>query len=259
MTDTSRQNINGGELIEPKLSANATYIAETRYSRKDEDGKPLETVKDIFWRVASNVAKGDKVFGVNEEGIENQAKTFLSIIAEQKFLPNTPCLVNAGKTHQQLSACFVLPIDDSMESILETMTNMALIHKSGGGTGFSFSRLRPSGDYIKSSGGTTVGPVSFMQAYNDVTAQIKQGGVRRGANMGMLSIDHPDVLRFAVVKLDEWSLTNFNISLAVTNAFMERIETDKKFVTDDSIPEEVVEEIRVAEQNRDVEAKIERD
>ena len=141
MTDTSRQNINGGELIEPKLSANATYIAETRYSRKDEDGKPFESVKDIFWRVATNVAKGDKFFGVNEEGIENQAKTFYQLFAEQKFLPNTPCLINAGKPHQQLSACFVLPIDDSMESILETMSNMALIHKSGGGTGFSFSRL----------------------------------------------------------------------------------------------------------------------
>ena len=256
MTDTSRQNINVGELMEPKLSANAKYIAETRYSRKDEDGKPFETVKDIFWRVSTNVAKGDRFFGANEQEIENQAKTFYQLFAEQKFLPNTPCLINAGKVHQQLSACFVLPIDDSMESILETMSNMALIHKSGGGTGFSFSRLRPSGDYIKSSGGTTVGPVSFMQAYNDVTAQIKQGGVRRGANMGMLSIDHPDVLRFAVVKLDEWSLTNFNISLAVTNAFMERIEIDKKFVTDDSIPEEVIEEIRSAEQSRNVEQRL---
>ncbi|MDD2225121.1 MAG: adenosylcobalamin-dependent ribonucleoside-diphosphate reductase [Candidatus Shapirobacteria bacterium] len=256
MTDISRQNINGGELMEPKLSANAKYIAETRYSRKSEDGKPYETVKDIFWRVATNVAKGDRFFGVNDEGIEKQAKTFYQLFAEQKFLPNTPCLINAGKPHQQLSACFVLPIEDSMESILETMSNMALIHKSGGGTGFSFSRLRPSGDYIKTSGGTTVGPVSFMQAYNDVTAQIKQGGVRRGANMGMLSIDHPDVLRFAVVKLDEWSLTNFNISLAVTNAFMEKIEIDKKFVTDDSIPEDVIDEIKNAEEDRNVERRL---
>jgi ribonucleoside-diphosphate reductase alpha chain len=256
MTDLSRQNINVSELSEPSLSANAKYIAETRYSRKDEDGKAFETVKDIFWRVASNVAKGDKNFGANDEQVENQAKSFYQLFAEQKFLPNTPCLVNAGKTHQQLSACFVLPIDDSMESILETMSNMALIHKSGGGTGFSFSRLRPSGDYIKSSGGTTVGPVSFMQAYNDVTAQIKQGGVRRGANMGMLSIDHPDVLRFAVAKLDEWSLTNFNISLAVTNAFMEKIESDKKYVSDDSIPEEAVEEVRIAEQSRSADERL---
>jgi len=256
MTDLSRQNINVNELVEPSLSANAKYIAETRYSKKNEDGKSIETVKDIFWRVAINVAKGDKNFGANDDQVENQAKSFYQLFAEQKFLPNTPCLVNAGKTHQQLSACFVLPIDDSMESILETMTNMALIHKSGGGTGFSFSRLRPSGDYIKSSGGTTAGPVSFMQAYNDVTAQIKQGGVRRGANMGMLSIDHPDVLKFAVAKLDEWSLTNFNISLAVTNAFMEKIEADKKFVADDSIPEEAIEEVRIAEQIRSADEKL---
>lgn len=243
-------------LSEPIMSDNAKYIAETRYARKDEDGKPSETVRDIFWRVSSNVAKGDAVFGANEEEVDKQARSFYQLMAEQKFLPNTPCLVNAGKAHQQLSACFVLPIDDSMESILETMSNMALIHKSGGGTGFSFSRLRPSGDYIKSSGGTTVGPVSFMQAYNDVTAQIKQGGVRRGANMGMLSIDHPDVLRFAVAKLDEWSLTNFNISLAVTNAFMEKIEFDKKFVTDDVIPEEAVEEIRMAQQIRGADERL---
>ncbi len=250
MTDISRQDINMNELMEPIVSPNARYIAETRYGKKDEDGKSTETVKDIFWRVASNVALGNKIFGFNEDQIGSLAKSFYQLMAEQKFLPNTPCLVNAGKTHQQLSACFVLPIEDSMESILETMSNMAMIHKSGGGTGFSFSRLRPSGDYIKSSGGTTAGPVSFMQAYNDVTAQIKQGGVRRGANMGMLSIDHPDVLKFAVAKLDEWSLTNFNISLAVTNAFMEKIEMDKKFVADDSIPEDIVEEIRVAEQIR---------
>lgn len=257
MTDTDvRQNINTQELMEPQLSDNARYIAETRYSQKNEEGKPTEKVKDILWRVAINVAKGELNFGKTETEVERLAKGFYQLMAEQKFLPNTPCLVNAGKARQQLSACFVLPIEDSMESILETMSNMAMIHKSGGGTGFSFSNLRPSGDYIKSSGGTTVGPVSFMQAYNDVTAQIKQGGVRRGANMGMLNIYHPDVLRFAVVKLDEWSLTNFNISLAVTNDFMKRMEEDKKFVTDDSIPEEAVEEIRLAEAIRGVDDRL---
>jgi len=235
------------DLIEPQLSENAKYIAETRYSQKNEDGKAYEKVSDIFWRVASSVAKGDKSFGVADEIVDQEAIEFYNLMAEQKFMPNTPCLVNAGKAKQQLSACFVLPVEDSMESILETMSNMAMIHKSGGGTGFSFSKLRPHGDYIKSSGGTTVGPVSFMQAYNDVTAQIKQGGVRRGANMGMLSIHHPDVLRFAVVKLDEWSLTNFNISLAVTDAFMKKIDEDKVFVENDAIPEDVVEEIRIAE------------
>ena len=247
-------------LIEPVLSENASYIAETRYAMKGEDGKPTEKIKDILWRVGYNIAKGDSSFDSGnteqESRIEQQAVTFYNMMAQQKFFPNTPCLVNAGKRQQQLSACFVLPVDDSMDSILETMTDMAKIHKSGGGTGFSFTRLRPSGDYISSSGGTTVGPVSFMQAYNDVTSQIKQGGVRRGANMGMLSIDHPDVLRFAVVKLDEYSLTNFNISLAVTNKFMEQVEPDKKFVTDDYFPEEVVEEIRKAEGIRDVDLRL---
>ena len=250
------QNVNNQDLMEPKLSDNAKYIAETRYSRKGTDGKPIEKAKDIFWRVATALANGDKNFNKSENEVEKLAKDFYDLMAEQKFLPNTPCLVNAGGIKQQLSACFVLPVEDSMESILETLSNMALIHKSGGGTGFSFSQLRPNGDFIKTSGGTTVGPVSFMQAYNDVTAQIKQGGVRRGANMGMLSINHPDVLRFAVVKLDEWSLTNFNISLAVTNRFMEQIDLDKKFVTDDSIPEEVIEEIKEAESSRDIEARL---
>jgi len=249
------KNIKDG-LREPEVSENAKYIAETRYAQKDESGKSTEKVKDIFFRVAENIAKGDAKFGKGAGEIEEQSKVFYDLLAQQKFFPNTPCLVNAGKAKQQLSACFVLPIEDSMDSILETMSNMAKIHKSGGGTGFSFSRLRPSGDYIKTSGGTTVGPVSFMQAYNDVTSQVKQGGVRRGANMGMLGIDHPDVLRFAVVKLDEYSLTNFNISLAVTNAFMERLETDKAFVKDDSIPEEVVEKIRIAEGNRDVDLRL---
>lgn len=245
---TSRNNDMG--LMEPTISDNARYIAETRYAMKGEDGKTKETVKDIFWRVAYNIAKGDG------GDFEAQAKVFYELMASQKFFPNTPCLVNAGKKHQQLSACFVLPIDDSMDSILETMSDMAKIHKSGGGTGFSFTRLRPSGDYISTSGGTTVGPVSFMQAYNDVTSQIKQGGVRRGANMGMLSVDHPDVLRFSVVKLDEYSLTNFNISLAVTNKFMEQVEVDKRFVSSDEFPEEVVEKIREAEQIRDVDLRL---
>lgn len=244
------------DLIEPQLSENAKYIALSRYGMKDENGALKETLKDIFWRVGFNIALADKRFNSVDEAVLSQARKFYEILASQKYFPNTPCLVNAGREKQQMSGCFVLPVEDSMVGILETMTDMAMIHKSGGGTGFSFSRLRPSGDYIATSGGTTVGPVSFMQAYNDVTSQIKQGGVRRGANMGMLSVDHPDVLRFAVAKLDEYCVTNFNISLAVTNKFMEQIEIDKKFVADDSIPEEVVEEIRVAEANRDVDARL---
>ncbi|MCX6726909.1 MAG: adenosylcobalamin-dependent ribonucleoside-diphosphate reductase [Candidatus Shapirobacteria bacterium] len=248
--------VNKSDLIEPQLSDNAKYVTESRYGLKNDKGELLETVKDIFWRVAYSLALGDKQFGKSDEEVKKQAIVFYEMLAKQKFCPNTPCLVNAGKDHQQLSACFVLPIEDSMNSILETMSDMAKIHKSGGGTGFSFSKLRPYGDYIKTSGGTTVGPVSFMQAYNDVTAQIKQGGVRRGANMGMLSVHHPDVLRFAVVKLDEYSLTNFNISLAITNTFMDQVEVDKKFVNDETIPEEVVEKIRAAEGNRDADARL---
>ncbi len=240
----------------PMMSENARYIAETRYAIRNEKGESVENIQDILWRVASSIAKGDEHFGTDNAEIEKKAVDFYEIMAEQKFLPNTPCLVNAGKVKQQLSACFVLPIEDSMDSILETLTHMAQIHKSGGGTGFSFTRLRPSGDYIKSSGGTTAGPVSFMQAYNDVTGQVKQGGVRRGANMGMLSIDHPDVLRFAVAKLDEYSITNFNISLAVTNNFMGKIESDKDFVDNDDFPEDIIEKIRLAEANRDIDAKL---
>jgi len=248
-------NIKGG-LMEPELSDNAKYIAKSRYAIKDENGEVKEEVKDILYRVAESIAKGDDKFEKGSETLEARTQVFYEMMAQQKFFPNTPCLVNAGRAKQQMSACFVLPIEDSMDSILETMSNMAKIHKSGGGTGFSFSRLRPYGDYIKTSGGTTVGPVSFLQAYNDVTSQVKQGGVRRGANMGMLSIEHPDVLRFAVAKLDEYSLTNFNISLAVTNKFMDQIEIDRAFVKDDSIPEEVVEKIKLAEANRDVDVRL---
>ncbi|MBI2007365.1 MAG: hypothetical protein HYS83_01555, partial [Candidatus Blackburnbacteria bacterium] len=143
--------------------------------------------------------------------------------------PNTPTMLNAGKRMQQLSACFVLPIEDDMKSISKTLVDMVLIHKSGGGTGFSFSRLRPYGDVIGSSGGTTVGPCSFLQAYNDVTSQVKQGGVRRGANMGILHITHPDTLRFAVMKVDEFNLTNFNISVTVTEEWMEKVKSDHQF------------------------------
>lgn len=243
-------------LSQPRLSENAIYVAKTRYAQKGRDGQVKEDVKDIFWRVASNVAKGDASFGVSQDEVKKTAMEFYEIMARQEFFPGTPCLLNAGKKYQQMSACFVLPIEDSMESIMKTMSDMAMIHKSGGGTGFSFNNLRPYGDYIKSSGGTTVGPVSFMQAYNDVTSQVKQGGVRRGANMGMLNVNHPDVLRFAVVKLDEYSLTNFNISLAITDDFMAKVESDKQFVEDDLVPEAIVEEIRVAEQGRDVDVKL---
>ena len=177
-------------------------------------------------------------------------------MSSQSFIPNSPTMLNAGKRMQQLSACFVLPIDDDMQSIGKTLVNMIMIHKSGGGTGFSFSRLRPLGDVIGSSGGTTVGPCSFLQAYNDVTSQVKQGGVRRGANMGILHITHPDILRFAVMKVDEFSLTNFNISVTVTEQWMEQVKKDEKYVTSEPEWEEIIEEIRYAQTIRDVDLKL---
>ncbi len=244
------------DLAEPVLSENSWYVGRTRYARRNEKGEPIETAKEMFWRVAYNIATAERLYGGKESDHLEKARQFYALMASQKFIPNTPTMLNTGKPNQQLSACFVLPVEDNMESILKTMADMALIHKSGGGTGFSFSRLRPYGDIISTSGGTTVGPVSFMQAYNDVTTQIKQGGVRRGANMGILHITHPDILRFAVHKVDEFTLTNFNISVTVTEEFMEQVKRDEKYVTDDFNYDEVIAEIKEAHAIRDVDLKL---
>jgi len=246
------------ELPEPQLSENALYIGKTRYALRNEQSEPIESAKEMFWRVAYNIAAADLQFDSSKSNMIAQAKQFYTIMATQKFIPNTPTMLNAGKPMQQLSACFVLPIEDEMRSIAQTLVDMVMIHKSGGGTGFSFSKLRPYGDNIKSSGGTTVGPTSFLQAYNDVTSQIKQGGVRRGANMGILHITHPDILRFAVMKVDEFSLTNFNISVTVTEDWMEQVKKDSKFVTQEPDWEEVIEEIKAAQAIRDVDLKLKR-
>ncbi len=170
------------DLFEPTLSENATYIAKTRYSFRNEKGEPIESPKQLFWRVAYYVAAADRIYHKPKTHLAT-AQEFYKLMASQKFIPNTPTLVNSGKRGQSLSACFVLPVDDDLESILKTMRDMAMIHKMGGGTGFSFSRLRPKDDVIGTSKGKTTGPVAFLQAYNDVTSQIRQGGVRRGANM----------------------------------------------------------------------------
>ena len=241
------------DLPEPNLSQNAAYIAKTRYAFRDEKGEPKELPKEMFWRIAYYIASADTIY--SKKTHLKSAKEFYKLMAAQKFIPNTPTMVNSGKTGQSLSACFVLPVEDDMESILKTMSNMAMIHKMAGGTGFSFSHLRPKDDIIGTSKGKSTGPVAFMQAYNDVCSQIRQGGVRRGANMGILHYTHPDVLRFAVHKVDEFSLTNFNISVTVDEKFMEKVKEDAKYVDKKIDFAPIIEEVKVAHAIRDLDLK----
>src|SRR3972149_2532497 len=238
-------------LFEPALSENAAYIANTRYSFRNDKGKPIESPKKLFWRVAYYIAAADRIYH-DAKKHRKTAKEFYKLMATQQFIPNTPTLVNSGKVGQSLSACFVLPVEDDMESILKTMRDMAMIHKMGGGTGFSFSKLRPKDDIIGTSKGKSTGPVAFLQAYNDVTSQIRQGGVRRGANMGILHYTHPDVLRFAVHKVDEFSLTNFNISVTVDESFMEKIGKDTKYAQEKLDVDEIVADLKEAYAIRDL-------
>lgn len=249
-------------LPEPKLSENAKYISDTRYSRRDADGNAIETPKDLIWRVAYNIATADRLYGADKKQHIRTATKFYKLMASRRFLPNTPTLLNTGKMNQQLSACFVLPVEDSLDGILQSASDMAKIHKSGGGTGFSFSRLRPKNDILSTSGGTTTGPISFMQMYNDITSSVRQGGVRRGANMGILHYNHPDILLFATYKLDEFSLTNFNISVTTAKEFFDQIKIDQQLLDDDYEKEfdfdTLVDEVREAHQTRDVDLKLKR-
>jgi len=216
------------DLPDPQLTENAVKVLERRYLKKDANsGKVCETPREMFWRVATCVAHADLTLpGGSADKALAVAREFYTLMAKCLFMPNSPTLMNAGREMGMLSACFVLPVEDSIEGIFDSIKATAMIQKAGGGTGFSFSRLRPQGDLVRSSGGTTEGPLSFIQVFSKATDAIQQGAFRRGANMGILRVDHPDVLRFVNIKDDLSQLTNYNISITVTNRFIDELRSN---------------------------------
>jgi ribonucleoside-diphosphate reductase alpha chain len=211
-----------------ELSDNARQVFMRRYVRRGADGQPVESVEETFWRVAYHVAKVEENWG-NFDVLE-RAQQFYDLLTSKQFFPNSPTFTGAGTPLGQLAACFVLPLSDDMgrwgDGIFQTLRDAALIQQTGGGNGFSFSRLRPKGTLVKSSAGQATGPVGFLRVYDKAFGEIAQGGTRRGANMAVLRVDHPDIEEFITCKTDENAITNFNISVGITDAFMEAVEND---------------------------------
>jgi ribonucleoside-diphosphate reductase alpha chain len=230
------------------LSPTARTVLEKRYLIKGKDAKPVETPEEMFWRVATVVAEVDRRYGVTDKGVHRTATVFYELMTQRRFEPNSPTLMNAGRPLGQLSACFVLPVEDALSNgqagIYDTLRSMALIHQSGGGTGFSFSRLRGKGSMVRSTTGVASGPVSFMKLYDASTDAVKQGGTRRGANMGILRVDHPDILDFIACKEDLTQIVNFNISVAVTASFMKALEAGAEYDLVDPVSKKVTGQLR---------------